>query len=105
MCSRRSASLSLSSCRSLVPTFITRICRRGTMRSALYYPHTQIRDEGFLKNALLVWDEVHFISPTRHFEFDRHLDPGHREALELICRPLVPSDEEKRHVHNRILKL
>jgi hypothetical protein len=31
--------------------------------AALYYPHMGIKIEGFLKNALLLWDEVNFICP------------------------------------------
>ncbi len=75
------------------------------MRSALYFPHTQIREEGFLKNSLLLWDDVEFISPTRHFHFDQDLPAHVREALELLCRAHMPTELEKRSAHSRIVKL
>src|SRR5207249_3791492 len=75
------------------------------MPKALYYPHTQIRSVSLLKNALLVWDEVQFISPYASFAFDDDFDRDFRESLELICRPHTPSDEEKKAVHQRVLRL
>ena len=33
------------------------------MRSALYYPHTEIRSVPLLKTAMLLWDHVEFIVP------------------------------------------
>jgi hypothetical protein len=33
------------------------------MLSAIYYPHTAVRDENFLKHALLYCDEIEYISP------------------------------------------
>lgn len=75
------------------------------MPTALYYPHTQIRDELFLKHALLVWDKVEFISPRRHFFFDESLSTRHREALELLCVSHVPSERERAIAHARIVNL
>jgi hypothetical protein len=75
------------------------------MRSALYYPHTQIRDENFLKNALLLWDRVEYISPNRSFQFDDVESLEASEGLELLCRPLVPSSEQKNNVHHRVTQL
>jgi hypothetical protein len=75
------------------------------MRNALYYPHTQMRDENFLKNSLLLWDEVDFISPTRHFRFDSNLPKHIIEGLELLCRPHVPNENEKGTAHTRIVNL
>jgi hypothetical protein len=39
----------------------------GRMRSALYYPHTSVDDEGIAKTALLLWDRLEFIVPWRGF--------------------------------------
>jgi hypothetical protein len=75
------------------------------MRAAIYYPHTQIRNETFLKNALLLWDEVGFVSPNQHFQFTSDLAPEIRDSLELLCRPTVPSDVQKQEVHLRVKKL
>ena len=33
------------------------------MRSALYYPHTDVRSEALMKSALLTWDKLHSIIP------------------------------------------
>lgn len=74
------------------------------MSRAVYYPHTQIRDENFLKTSLLLWDEVDFVSPTRSFRFD-DAPETHIEALELLCRAHVPSEREKNVVHARVVKL
>jgi hypothetical protein len=37
------------------------------MRSALYYPHTQIKSEHLLKTSLLLWDKVSVIAPWEHY--------------------------------------
>jgi hypothetical protein len=34
------------------------------MLKALYYPHTEIRSEVILKNALLLWDSIETIVPN-----------------------------------------
>jgi hypothetical protein len=35
---------------------------RSAMRlTALYYPHITIQNEGLLKNALLLWDQVELV--------------------------------------------
>jgi len=40
------------------------------MFAAIYYPHTAIRDENFLKHAMLYWDEIEYISlPTASTSF------------------------------------
>jgi hypothetical protein len=75
------------------------------MRSALYYPHTQMKDEALLKNALLLWDEVEFISPTSSFDFEDSLPKHIVEGLELLCKAHVPTDTERRTAHARIVKL
>lgn len=75
------------------------------MRNALYYPHTQIREENFLKHALLTWDEVAYISPRIDFSFDDTPSHEFRDALELICRPHTPSGREKEIVHKRVVDL
>lgn len=74
------------------------------MRSALYYPHTSIRNEGLVKTALLLWDRLEFIVPWDHF----HAHHGHRDidrAMELIGRPRRPNDEEKAETHKQIKAL
>jgi hypothetical protein len=53
------------------------------MRSALYYPHTEINSEEVMKTALLLWDELHAIAPW----------DGYRRGIEARCwgKPLRSS--------------
>lgn len=71
--------------------------------AALYYPHMGIRNEGFLKNALLLWDEVSFICP--YGDLPQRFGGDAQFAFEQIARPLVPSSEEKQQVHDAIVEL
>ena len=54
------------------------------MLSALYYPHTTVRDEGLLRHALLVWDKVSFIVPWRGFLQQQDSPTMVRRTMELI---------------------
>jgi hypothetical protein len=75
------------------------------MLSAVYYPHTRVRDENFLKHALLYWDDVEFISPSSAYDaLPEYTDETMRE-LARIMRPRVPTSEEKECAHKRILAL
>lgn len=71
--------------------------------AALYYPHMSIRSEGFLKNAMLLWDEVSFICPQA--VLPRHLEGDAQKALDQIAKPLNPSRDEKRQVHDAVVEL
>lgn len=74
------------------------------MYSALYYPHAGITDENIIKTGLLLWDQVEYISPYHGYRPDeqgRDLEA----ALEMITKPLIPSDEQKRLVHEEVKKL
>lgn len=71
------------------------------MRSALYYPHTEIRSEALLKSSLMLWDRVHVIVP-----FDNYA-PSYdtselQSAFELIGRCHCPSSEEKQRTHELV---
>jgi hypothetical protein len=68
------------------------------MYSALYYPHSQIRNPQLLKTALLLWDELHFIVPDEYYRADIQ-DRDQEEAYELIGRKRIPSETEKRDAH------
>lgn len=72
--------------------------------SALYYPHIAIENEGLLKNALFLWDQVELICPFEAFPYPPH-DPDQRTAFEAIARPLRPSDQEMRDAHEAILEV
>jgi hypothetical protein len=71
------------------------------MYSSLYYPFTSPEDESFLKTALFLWDSVDFIVPYR--EFALHGDTRDaNEALELVGRPYVPTETDKRAAHDEL---
>src|SRR5262245_51438244 len=71
------------------------------MRSALYYPNTEIKTESLLKTALLLWDRVHIIVPWEGYRPDyRSIDLS--QAFELIGYCHYPSEEEKRQAHEII---
>jgi len=40
----------------------------NAVRSALYYPHTEIKSENLFKTALLLWDQVYVIAPWPNYE-------------------------------------
>jgi hypothetical protein len=71
------------------------------MRSALYYPHTRIRNESLLKAALLLWDRLEFISPFSEYR-PEYENRDFAEAIELIGRYRCPTEAEKREVHELI---
>jgi hypothetical protein len=71
------------------------------MRSALYYPHTEIENVGLLKTALLLWDQLEFIVPYPAYEFS-YQDRLVAEAVELVGVKHSPSDEEKKQAHEYI---
>lgn len=74
------------------------------MYTALYYPHFAVQSEGMLKSALLLWDRFEYISPSKdHRPYYRQKELA--EASELIAKPLVPTQEEKEDVHNKIISL
>jgi hypothetical protein len=33
------------------------------MRTALYFPHTEVRSESIIRTALLTWDSLEYIAP------------------------------------------
>ena len=71
------------------------------MRSALYYPHTELENVGLLKTALLLWDQLEFIVPDASYGFAYN----HKlvaEAVEMIGVKHCPSDEEKKQAHECI---
>lgn len=73
------------------------------MRSAFYYPHTEIRNEAVIKTALLLWDEIHVISPWGQFRpHGEEQSPGVAEAFEVIGRRHVPTEAEKLEAHGII---
>jgi hypothetical protein len=72
--------------------------------AALYYPHIAIENEGLLKNALFLWDQVELICPFEAFPYHPQ-DPDHRAAFDAIARPVRPSEREMRDAHEAILEV
>jgi hypothetical protein len=75
------------------------------MFTAVYYPHTAIRDESFLKHGLLYWDEIEFVSPFDGYDvLPRYPDSMIRE-LARFTKPRVPTAGEKKKAHAQIMDL
>jgi hypothetical protein len=73
------------------------------MPSALYYPHTTIRNPGLIKTALLLWDDVTCIVPERDWRPQQTFkEKALNEAIELITKYHVPSLQEKESAHNDV---
>jgi hypothetical protein len=74
------------------------------MQSALYYPFTGPERESFLKTALFLWDTVDFIVPYADFRpYGNTRDS--EEALEIIGRNYVPTEEDKKSAHEELKDL
>ncbi len=74
------------------------------MQSALYYPFTGPERESFLKTALFLWDSVDFIVPFRGFR-PRGKTEEENEALEIVGRSYVPTEQDKRNAHDELSNL
>lgn len=74
------------------------------MYTALYYPHTTVKDESLMKTSLLLWDQIECISPFPKYQ-PQHEDRNMQAASELVAKSHIPSDEEKRQAHEEIEKL
>jgi len=73
--------------------------------AALYYPHTTIHSESLLKSALLLWDYVECIRPSRHVAGSTTENRNIAEAKELIVRDRIPTDDERHVVHAHLADL
>ena len=71
------------------------------MRSALYFPHTEVRSPDIMRTALLTWDTLEFISPFDGYR-PAYQDRQMARAAELIARPRVPTGDEHTRVHELI---
>ena len=72
--------------------------------TALYYPHIIIQNEGLLKNALLLWDNIELICPFDNFP-SRSDNLDCQNAFDAIARPLLPTESEKRKAHDAVIEL
>jgi hypothetical protein len=74
------------------------------MLTALYYPHTRFENEQLVKTALVLFDEVEWIAPDEYFR-PQYKNPICADAMDVIGRRYVPSDEEKKLVHEEVVRL
>jgi hypothetical protein len=72
------------------------------MQNALYFPHIHVRTDRLMKSALLLWDQVEFITPWsnyvisyREFGYNTEDTKALEKAHNLIHLEHVPSDDEK----------
>jgi len=73
------------------------------MLTALFYP-TFTLGENLLKNALLLWDRIEYISPNKNAS-GHYLDPLIRQAASQYTIPRVPIQSEKQEAHEAIIEL
>ncbi len=73
------------------------------MRTALYYPHTEIQKESLLRTALLLWDRIEVIVPWPAFR-PHYQDRSMAEAFELIGHAHFPSERAKAEAHRKVLE-
>lgn len=73
--------------------------------SALYYPHTEISNKNLIKNSLLLWDQVEYITPIKGWTHRTLSSKVFDEAIEIIARPLHPTADQKQKVHQRVSAL
>jgi hypothetical protein len=72
------------------------------MRSAVYYPSTQVRSRQIMHSSLLLWDQLHTIVPMPVYAPDYGDRRDMAEAWELIGRTIVPSKNQKQRAHAAI---
>ena len=60
------------------------------MRSAIYYPRTEVQDRQLMQSSLLLWDQLYTIVPEKPYtpNYGKRLDMA--EAWELIGETLRP---------------
>lgn len=64
------------------------------MRSALYYPHTEVKSDALVRSALLTWDRLEFIVPRQEYK-PHYANRDMAEAMELIGHRRVPDQAEQ----------
>ena len=71
------------------------------MRTALYFPHTEVRSEALVRTALLTWDALEYIAPVPDYR-TKYPNRNIERAMELIGKPRVPSAAEQQRVHELV---
>ena len=74
------------------------------MRSALYFPHTEVQSKSVVHASLLLWDTLEYIAPNDPYQ-PEYADPEIAEAMKLIGRPRIATVDEQKKVHSLIEEL
>jgi hypothetical protein len=72
------------------------------MDTALYFPHATIEDSFLLKSALLLWDNLEYISPGDWLRPNTN-DRDVLEAIDIVGKPLYPNERIQQKVHQRVV--
>lgn len=72
------------------------------MRSAVYYPRTQVQSRPLMQSSLLLWDQLHTIVPQSSYSPSYGDRRDMAEAWELIGRTIVPNDNQQHRAHEAI---
>lgn len=72
------------------------------MRSAFYYPRTQVQSRPLMQSSLLLWDRLYTIVPSSNYRPDYRGRPDMAEAWELVGTPHVPTQLQKSRAHSAI---
>lgn len=72
------------------------------MRSAIYYPRTQMHSRPLMQSSLLLWDRLHTIIPEPHYApcYEDRSDMA--EAWEMIGSGIVPRPTQQKRAHDAI---
>lgn len=71
------------------------------MRSAIHYPDTKLQSPQAMASAMLLWDKLRVIVPFNDFRIEYN-NGEMAGAWELIGKPLVPDDHNKKQAHKSI---
>lgn len=74
------------------------------MRTALYFPHTEVRSRSLIRTALLTWDNVEYIAPFAGYQPD-YQDRDIARAMDVIGKKRVPSRTEQDRAHEYVVDL
>jgi hypothetical protein len=70
------------------------------MRTALYFPHTEVRSRHLLKSSLPLWDKLEFIAPSP--DYVPYENAAVARAVELVGVQRYPSKSEKQEAHDLV---
>ncbi len=74
------------------------------MRSALYFPRTEVRNKDLIRTALLTWDQLEYIAPYDGYQ-PQYQDIDAARAMEIIGCRRVASEDDQQRIHVLIEEL